>query len=130
MVSSSAGTPLFSRRGRCGSSKAICRSSSCRSVPVKAGEQLTAMEMMAVDPLARVKFLKAAWDAVGSEFASRHTQYEMFYAGARFVTTGHSFRTYDWDAATGMVERFLATYDLAGELAQLHPPSGKAARST
>jgi 4-hydroxyphenylacetate 3-monooxygenase len=54
----------------------------------------------------------------------------MFYAGARFVTTGHSFRTYDWDAATGMVERFLATYDLAGELAQLHPPGGKAARPT
>jgi 4-hydroxyphenylacetate 3-monooxygenase len=78
----------------------------------------------------KVKFLKAAWDAIGSEFGSRHTQYEMFYAGARFVTTGHSFRTYDWDAATGMVERFLATYDLADELAQLHPPGGKAARST
>ena len=78
----------------------------------------------------KVKFLKAAWDAIGSEFGSRHTQYEMFYAGARFVTSGHSFRTYDWDAATGIVERFLATYDLAGELAQLHPPSGKAARAT
>ena len=34
----------------------------------------------------RVKFYKLAWDAVGSEFASRHTQYEMFYAGATFVT--------------------------------------------
>src|ERR1700722_19058481 len=33
----------------------------------------------------KVKLLKTAWDAVGSEFASRHTQYEMFYAGARFV---------------------------------------------
>ena len=41
----------------------------------------------------RVKLLKAAWDAVGSEFGSRHTQYEMFYAGARFVTTGHSYRS-------------------------------------
>lgn len=44
----------------------------------------------------RVKFLKLAWDAVGSEFASRHLQYEMFYAGAQFVTCGHSFRTRDW----------------------------------
>ena len=35
-------------------------------------------------PEEKVKFLKAAWDAVGSEFGSRHTQYEMFYAGARF----------------------------------------------
>ena len=35
-----------------------------------------------------MKFLKAGWDAIGSEFGSRHTQYEMFYAGARFVTCG------------------------------------------
>ena len=55
----------------------------------------------------RVKFYKLAWDAVGSEFGSRHTQYEMFYAGARFVTTGHSFRAYDWAAATGMVDGLL-----------------------
>src|SRR5207253_7163260 len=67
-------------------------------------------------PEQKVKFLKAAWDAIGSEFGSRHTQYEMFYAGARFVTTGHSFRTFDWDGATGMVEQLLSTYDLAGAL--------------
>ena len=64
------------------------------------------------DPVGRVKFLKAAWDAIGSEFGSRHTQYEMFYAGAQFVTCGHSFRTYDWGAATGMVDRLLSGYDL------------------
>src|SRR6202521_2249740 len=64
----------------------------------------------------KVKFLKAAWDAIGSEFGSRHTQYEMFYSGARFVTTGHSFRTFDWDGATGMIEQLLSTYDLADSL--------------
>jgi 4-hydroxyphenylacetate 3-monooxygenase len=58
----------------------------------------------------RVRFLKLAWDAIGSEFASRHTQYEMFYAGAGFVTRGHSFRTYDWGSATGMVDEMLASY--------------------
>ena len=63
-----------------------------------------------------MKFLKAAWDAIGSEFGSRHTQYEMFYAGARFVTSGHSFRTFDWAGATGMVESLLASYDLQSEL--------------
>jgi 4-hydroxyphenylacetate 3-monooxygenase len=63
-----------------------------------------------------VKFLKAAWDAVGSEFGSRHTQYEMFYAGARFVTCGHSLRTYDWNNATGLVEKLLSSYDLSSEL--------------
>jgi 4-hydroxyphenylacetate 3-monooxygenase len=60
----------------------------------------------------KVKLLKAAWDAVGSEFGSRHTQYEMFYAGARFVTTGHSFRTFDWGTARGMVDHLLSTYAL------------------
>jgi 4-hydroxyphenylacetate 3-monooxygenase len=61
----------------------------------------------------KVKLLKAAWDAIGSEFASRHTQYEMFYAGARFVATGNSYRTFDWRAARGMVDHLLSSYDLA-----------------
>lgn len=58
----------------------------------------------------RVRFLKLAWDAIGSEFASRHVQYEMFYAGAGFVTRGHSFRTYDWGSATAMIDEVLASY--------------------
>ena len=58
----------------------------------------------------RVKFFKLAWDAIGSEFASRHTQYEMFYAGATFVTKGHSFRTYDWSQSTAMVDKVLGSY--------------------
>jgi 4-hydroxyphenylacetate 3-monooxygenase len=62
----------------------------------------------AMAPRERVRFLKAAWDAVGSEFASRHLQYEMFYAGATFVTTAHSFRTYDWRGAVSGVERLMA----------------------
>jgi 4-hydroxyphenylacetate 3-monooxygenase len=62
-------------------------------------------------PDGRAKFLKAAWDAVGSEFASRHLQYEMFYAGASFVTAGHSFRTYAWSAATGAVDSLLSGYE-------------------
>jgi 4-hydroxyphenylacetate 3-monooxygenase len=69
-----------------------------------------------MSPEEKVKFLKAAWDAVGSEFGSRHTQYEMFYAGARFVTTGHSYRTFDWAGATGMVDDLMNSYQLADEL--------------
>ena len=65
----------------------------------------------AMAPLDRVKFLKAAWDAIGSEFASRHTQYEMFYAGAQFVTAAHSFRTYDWAAAGALLDGLLSGYD-------------------
>jgi 4-hydroxyphenylacetate 3-monooxygenase len=64
----------------------------------------------------RVKFFKLAWDAVGSEFASRHAQYEMFYAGASFVVKNHSFRTYDWARAGNLVDRMLSSYDLADEV--------------
>jgi len=70
----------------------------------------------AANALDKVKFYKLAWDAVGSEFASRHTHYEMFYSGALFVNKGHSFRTYDWDRATAMVDHFLATYALEDEI--------------
>ncbi|HLZ03111.1 MAG TPA: 4-hydroxyphenylacetate 3-hydroxylase N-terminal domain-containing protein [Bradyrhizobium sp.] len=71
----------------------------------------------------RVKFYKLAWDAVGSEFGSRHQQYEMFYAGATFVTKGHSYRTYDWAGADRLVQGMLDSYDLNGVAA----PSSKAA---
>jgi 4-hydroxyphenylacetate 3-monooxygenase len=65
----------------------------------------------------RVKFMKLAWDVVGSEFASRHAHYEMFYSGASFVVKGHSFRTYDWAQATDMVDYFLDQIDLDDTLA-------------
>jgi 4-hydroxyphenylacetate 3-monooxygenase len=71
-----------------------------------------------MEPEQKVKFLKAAWDAIGSEFGSRHTQYEMFYAGARFVTAGHSLRTFDWNYATGLIDSLLASYDLQAALKQ------------
>jgi 4-hydroxyphenylacetate 3-monooxygenase len=72
----------------------------------------TMQQSPASTPDERVKFLKLAWDAVGSEFASRHQQYEMFYAGAQFVTRGHSFRTYDWKGAMAMVDGLMESYAL------------------
>ena len=62
----------------------------------------------AAAPEERVRFFRLAWDAMGSEFASRHAQYELFYAGAPFVPKGHSFRSYDWARAAGLVEAMLA----------------------
>ena len=84
--------------------------------PEIAGYVLGAQGSPGLTPPDRVKLFKLAWDAVGSEFASRHTQYEMFYAGAGFVTKGHSFRTYDWDRATALVDRLMVGYNLAEEL--------------
>jgi 4-hydroxyphenylacetate 3-monooxygenase len=60
----------------------------------------------------RVKLMKLAWDAVGSEFGSRHLQYEMFYSGAPFVTRGNSFRFFDWDGVKDPVDRFMGSYGL------------------
>lgn len=63
-------------------------------------------------PLERVKLFKLVWDAIGSEFGSRHLQYEIFYSGPTFVTRGHSYRYFDWDRSKAMVDDFMATYDL------------------
>ena len=59
----------------------------------------------------RVKLLKLLWDAVGSEFASRHLQYEMFYAGEPPAIQGREFRNFNWSAAEELVDNCLAGYD-------------------
>jgi 4-hydroxyphenylacetate 3-monooxygenase len=37
----------------------------------------------------------------------------MFYAGAQFVTAGHSYRTYGWGEAGQLVDQLLASFSLA-----------------
>ncbi len=66
----------------------------------------------ATDSLGRVKLMKLAWDAIGSEFGSRHLQYEMFYSGPQFAIRGNAYRFQDWSGPRGMVEGFMAGYDL------------------
>ncbi len=64
------------------------------------------------DSEGRVKLMKLVWDAVGSEFGSRHLQYEMFYSGAPFVTRGNSYRFHDWAGPKAMVEGLMDSYGL------------------
>jgi 4-hydroxyphenylacetate 3-monooxygenase len=64
-------------------------------------------ETAAID---RVKLLKLTWDIIGSEFAGRHLQYEMFYAGQSSVVKGRSFRAYPWEKALRLVDQCLASY--------------------
>jgi len=64
----------------------------------------------------RIKLFKLAWDLVGTEFAGRHTQYEMFYAGAPHVARTYSFMNYGYDDAVARVDRFLDTYDIDSPL--------------
>jgi 4-hydroxyphenylacetate 3-monooxygenase len=61
-----------------------------------------------LDASDRVQLLKLVWDAIGSEFAGRHQQYEMFYAGDPSVVQMRSFRSYPWPAATALVGECLA----------------------
>jgi 4-hydroxyphenylacetate 3-monooxygenase len=62
----------------------------------------------------RVKLLKLVWDFIGSEFASRHQQYEMFYAGAPFLVRSRMSQVYDFARAGALVDEALAGYDLDG----------------
>ncbi|MBC3190366.1 4-hydroxyphenylacetate 3-hydroxylase [Pseudonocardia sp. C8] len=62
----------------------------------------------------RIKLFKLAWDVIGSEFAGRHQQYEMFYAGAPFVVRGvYAFRNFGYQDAVEDVDAFLAGYTTA-----------------
>jgi 4-hydroxyphenylacetate 3-monooxygenase len=63
----------------------------------------------------RVKLLKLAWDLIGSEFAGRHQQYELFYAGAPMVAKTYAYQNYDFREAAALVEQCLASYDLPDE---------------
>ena len=47
----------------------------------------------------RVGLLKLMWDLVGTEFAGRQLQYEMFYSAAQHVADLHVFRSFDWERA-------------------------------
>jgi len=63
----------------------------------------------------RVKLLKLLWDLLGSEFAGRHLQYEMFYAGPPAGVKLREFRSYGWDDADQLVTDCLQGYDLRNE---------------
>ena len=71
-----------------------------------------------ISSIDRVKLFKLAWDAIGSEFAGRHQQYELFYSGAPFVVKGYAFRNFDYDGPLASVEEFLASYGVT-ELAAI-----------
>lgn len=67
---------------------------------------------------ARTKLFKLVWDAVGSEFAGRHHQYEMFYAGAPFVARGYAQRNYGFDEVKALARGFLDSYGLSDVASQ------------
>jgi 4-hydroxyphenylacetate 3-monooxygenase len=65
----------------------------------------TSGEATAVD---RLKFMKLAWDYLGSDFAGRHTQYERFYAGPQFVHAFYNFNNCPWNERKQQVDELMA----------------------
>ena len=81
--------------------------------PVTAGDIQHYVQSPGVPSEERVKLFKLAWDIIGSEFAGRHQQYEMFYAGAPFVVKGaYSYRNYGYEEVLHDVEQFLDSYKI------------------
>jgi 4-hydroxyphenylacetate 3-monooxygenase len=62
--------------------------------------------------LERYKLMRLAWDLIGSEFASRHTQYEMFYNGAKHVARARAHLHFRWDVVTAEADRALASFGM------------------
>ncbi len=60
----------------------------------------------------RYKFIKMAWDLLGSEFAGRHTQYERFYGGPPFLNDMYSYTWAPWTDRRALVDKVLADIEL------------------
>jgi 4-hydroxyphenylacetate 3-monooxygenase len=57
----------------------------------------------------RYKLMRLAWDLVGTEYASRHSQYELFYNGAQFVNRMRVWHFFRWDVVEKEAERALSS---------------------
>jgi 4-hydroxyphenylacetate 3-monooxygenase len=56
----------------------------------------------------KVALMRMAWDFLGTEFGSRHAQYEKFYGGASFLVKQNVNRMYDYKSAAALVDAALA----------------------
>jgi 4-hydroxyphenylacetate 3-monooxygenase len=62
----------------------------------------------------RIALLRHVWDFIGTEFGSRHQQYEKFYGGAAFLIKQNVNRYYDYKRATALVDKALAMPPIEG----------------
>jgi 4-hydroxyphenylacetate 3-monooxygenase len=65
------------------------------------------MRSGSADARSRVALMRLAWDFLGSEFGSRHQQYEKFYGGASFLVKQNVYRNFDFQRATALVDAAL-----------------------
>jgi 4-hydroxyphenylacetate 3-monooxygenase len=55
----------------------------------------------------RIALMRLLWDFIGTEFGSRHQQYEKFYGGASFLVKQNVYRNYDFKRAAALVDAAL-----------------------
>jgi 4-hydroxyphenylacetate 3-monooxygenase len=65
------------------------------------------MRSGSMDARSRVALMRLVWDFLGSEFGSRHQQYEKFYGGASFLVKQNVNRCYDYQRAKALVDAAL-----------------------
>jgi 4-hydroxyphenylacetate 3-monooxygenase len=65
------------------------------------------MRSGSLDARSRVALMRLVWDFLGSEFGSRHQQYEKFYGGASFIVKQNVYRNFDFKRATALVDAAL-----------------------
>src|SRR5580700_4622085 len=65
------------------------------------------MRSGSADAKTRVKLMRLIWDFLGSEFGSRHQQYEKFYGGPSFGAKLNLYRNFDFKRAGALVDRAL-----------------------
>jgi 4-hydroxyphenylacetate 3-monooxygenase len=59
------------------------------------------------DAKTRVALMRLVWDFLGSEFGSRHAQYEKFYGGPSFAAKQNLYRNFDFKRAAALVDKAL-----------------------
>jgi 4-hydroxyphenylacetate 3-monooxygenase len=65
------------------------------------------MRSGSMDARSRTALVRLLWDFLGTEFGSRHQQYEKFYGGSSFVVKQNVYRNYDFKRATALVDAAL-----------------------
>jgi 4-hydroxyphenylacetate 3-monooxygenase len=64
------------------------------------------------DAKTRIKLMRLIWDFLGSEFGSRHQQYEKFYGGPSFGAKQNLYRNFDFKRAGALVDHALNLPDV------------------
>jgi 4-hydroxyphenylacetate 3-monooxygenase len=65
------------------------------------------MRSGSMDAKSRTALVRLLWDFLGTEFGSRHAQYEKFYGGSSVVVKQNVYRNFDFKRATALVDKAL-----------------------